>query len=74
MTTETYTPHPITATITLIEFPTTLAGKYQLSFHLNESQTVSLHLTQGELLGLWQEVGAYFNLAGMGDAKRAAGR
>jgi hypothetical protein len=66
---ETYSPRPVTATIHPLE-----SLNYRLSFHLSEHQTESVHLTQGELIGLWQEIGAYFNLAGMGDAKRAAGR
>jgi hypothetical protein len=53
-----------------IDKPATLAGKYRLSFHLTEQQAVSVHLTQGELLDLWGEIGAFFNLLGMGDAKR----
>lgn len=58
-----------TFSIERVEKPATLAGKHQLSFHLNDSHAVSVHLTQGELIDLWQQVGAYFNLAGMGEER-----
>ena len=63
--------HRITISIERVEKPTTLAGKHLLSFHLEERNAVSVHLTQGELLDLWQKIGAYFNLVGMRDAAEA---
>lgn len=44
---------------------------YALSFTQPDRRHTEF-LTQGELIGLRQEIGAFFNLAGMGDAKRAA--
>ena len=54
-----------TITIELLERPATLAGRYRLSFHLTPNQAVSVHLTQGEMLDLWQKIGEHFNLLGM---------
>jgi hypothetical protein len=65
------TYQPITVTIERITFPTALAGKHRLSFHMTDQHAVSLNLTQGELIALWQEIGVYYNLAGMRDAKHA---
>ena len=61
----------ITVSIKRVDTPATLAGKHLLSFHTDERNAVSVHLTQGELLDLWQKIGVYFNLLGMGRAAEA---
>ena len=71
MTTENSPCEPVSISIERAEKPTTFAGKHLLSFHLEDRHAVSVHLTQGELLDLWQKIGAYFNLAGMRDAADA---
>jgi hypothetical protein len=44
---------------------------HAVSFAQPDSRHIEF-LTQGELIDLWQQIGAYFNLAGMGDAQEAA--
>jgi hypothetical protein len=38
---------------------------------MTDQHAVSVNLTQGELIALWQEIGVFYNLAGMRDAKHA---
>jgi hypothetical protein len=65
----------ITISIERVDRPASLAGKHRLSFYLTDQHAVSVHLTQGELINLWQEIGTYFNLAGMREAgERHGGR
>jgi len=43
------------------------AGAHVLRFNRGIQQITSVPLTQGELIDLWQKIGAYFNFAGMGE-------
>lgn len=52
------------------------AGPWVLRFTRRQdgrnSSTNTEYLTQGELIGLWQQIGVLFNLAGMRDKAQAA--
>lgn len=47
--------------INRVEFPTSLHGKWAVSFTV-DNRTSTEHMTQGELIDLWQQIGALFNL------------
>ena len=40
--------------------------RHVIRFNRGIQPTASIPLTQGEMIDLWQKIGAYFNLAGMG--------
>jgi hypothetical protein len=41
---------------------------HELRVRIADNQTMTLDLTQGELLDLWQVIGRKFNLMGMADS------
>jgi len=40
---------------------------HALGFYRGIQKVAGIRLTQGELIDLWQKIGAYFNLAGMSE-------